>query len=199
MGGEQHGCFLSSVFCTAAADELGYLGPDPAARALTRGSTGAVGIVLTTVIGTALTEEMATQFLQAILEGLAPTGLSLTLLSGEEAAGHVPARDVPMDGVVVSIAIENPRIGMAPPTTVAGGVCRSGPGPGGALYQCRRPRRRTCSSGTSGGARPSPDRDRQCRRRRPTWLAKRFDARRPVLCHGATNAWVAGTAFRGWN
>jgi len=85
----------------AAADELGYLGPDPAARALARGSTGAVGIVLTTVIGTALTDEMATQFLQAILEGLAPTGLSLTLLSGEEAAGHVPARDVPMDGAVV--------------------------------------------------------------------------------------------------
>ncbi|MEP6562905.1 MAG: LacI family DNA-binding transcriptional regulator, partial [Nakamurella sp.] len=85
----------------AAAAELGYVGPDPAARALARGSTGAVGIVLTTVIGTAFSDEMATQFLRAILNGLAPTGLSLTLLSGEEAAGHVPARDVPMDGAVV--------------------------------------------------------------------------------------------------
>jgi|SRR6476620_9274731 hypothetical protein len=44
---------------------------------------------------------MATQFLRAILEGLAPSGLSLTLLSGEEAAGRVPARDVPMDGALV--------------------------------------------------------------------------------------------------
>ncbi|MET0965926.1 MAG: LacI family DNA-binding transcriptional regulator [Nakamurella sp.] len=85
----------------AAADELGYVGPDPAARALARGTTGAVGIVLTTVIGTAFTDEMATAFLRAILDGLAPTGLSLTLLSGEEAAGRVPARDVPMDGALV--------------------------------------------------------------------------------------------------
>ena len=31
----------------AAADELGYVGPDPAARALARGTTGAVGVLLT--------------------------------------------------------------------------------------------------------------------------------------------------------
>jgi DNA-binding LacI/PurR family transcriptional regulator len=85
----------------ATADELGYVGPDPAARALARGTTGAVGIVLTTVIGTAFTDEMATQFLAAVVEQLAPTGLSLTLLSTEEAAGRVPTRDVPMDGALV--------------------------------------------------------------------------------------------------
>ena len=85
----------------AAADELGYVGPDPAARALARGTTGAVGIVLTSVIGTAFADEVATQFLGAILDGLAPSGLSLTLLSTEEAGGRVPARDVPMDGTLV--------------------------------------------------------------------------------------------------
>ena len=85
----------------AAADEIGYVGPDPAARALARGTTGAVGIVLTTVIGTAFTDEVATQFLGAIVEGLAPTGLSLTLLTTEETAGRIPARDVPMDGTLV--------------------------------------------------------------------------------------------------
>jgi DNA-binding LacI/PurR family transcriptional regulator len=85
----------------AAAEELGYVGPDPAARALARGTTGAVGIVLTSMTGTAFADEMATKFLRAIIEGLAPTGLSLTLLSGEEAAGRVPARDVPMDGALV--------------------------------------------------------------------------------------------------
>ena len=37
----------------AAADDLGYVGPDPAARALARGTTGAVGIMLTSVIGSA--------------------------------------------------------------------------------------------------------------------------------------------------
>ena len=31
----------------AAADELGYVGPDPRARALARGRTGAVGIMIT--------------------------------------------------------------------------------------------------------------------------------------------------------
>src|SRR5690606_12590576 len=31
----------------AAASELGYAGPDPAARALARGSVGAVGVILT--------------------------------------------------------------------------------------------------------------------------------------------------------
>jgi DNA-binding LacI/PurR family transcriptional regulator len=85
----------------AAADELGYVGPDPAARALARGTTGVVGIMLTSVIGTAFSDEVATQFLASIVEGLAPYGLSITLLSSEETAGHVPARDVPMDGTLV--------------------------------------------------------------------------------------------------
>jgi len=85
----------------AAAEELGYVGPDPAARALARGTTGAVGIVLTSVIGSAFGDEVATGFLGAIVEGLAPSGLSLTLLSSEESGGHVPARDVPMDGTLV--------------------------------------------------------------------------------------------------
>ncbi len=85
----------------AAADELGYVGPDPAARALARGTTGAVGIVFTTMIGMAFADEVATQFLAAVVDRLAPTGLSLTLLSAEETAGRVPARDVPMDGALV--------------------------------------------------------------------------------------------------
>src|SRR6476660_5321651 len=85
----------------AAAEQLGYAGPDPAARALARGTTGAVGIVLTSVIGSAFGDEVATGFLGSIVEGLAPSGLSLTLLSSEETAGHIPARDVPMDGTLV--------------------------------------------------------------------------------------------------
>ncbi len=85
----------------AAADELGYVGPDPAARALARGTTGVVGVMLTSVIGTAFTDEVATRFLASIAEGLAPSGLSMTLLSSEETGRHVPARDVPMDGTLV--------------------------------------------------------------------------------------------------
>ena len=52
----------------ATAEELGYVGPDPAARALARGSTGAVGILLTDSLSEAFTDPVATTFLAAIAE-----------------------------------------------------------------------------------------------------------------------------------
>jgi DNA-binding LacI/PurR family transcriptional regulator len=85
----------------AAADALGYAGPDPAARVLATGSTGAVGVLLTDSLSYAFGDEFAAQFLGAIAEELAPTGLALTLLTSSGRAGNVPARDVPMDGAVV--------------------------------------------------------------------------------------------------
>jgi DNA-binding LacI/PurR family transcriptional regulator len=85
----------------AAADELGYVGPDPAARALARGATGAVGVLLTDSLHYAFTDEVATGFLAALVEGLAPTGLALTLLSSTEHDRVVPARDVAIDGALI--------------------------------------------------------------------------------------------------
>jgi DNA-binding LacI/PurR family transcriptional regulator len=85
----------------SAADELGYAGPDPSARALARGTTGAVGVLLTDSLRHAFTDEVATTFLGAIAEELAPTGLALTLLSASDHHGTIPARDVPMDGALV--------------------------------------------------------------------------------------------------
>src|SRR6185503_17909125 len=58
------------------AEELGYVGPDPAARALARGTTGAVGVLLTDSLRYAFTDEVATGFLAAAVEELAPTGLA---------------------------------------------------------------------------------------------------------------------------
>jgi DNA-binding LacI/PurR family transcriptional regulator len=84
-----------------AAEQLGYAGPDPAARALARGTTGAVGVLLTDSLHHAFTDEVATTFLGAIAEELAPTGLALTLLSASDQADMIPARDVPMDGALV--------------------------------------------------------------------------------------------------
>jgi DNA-binding LacI/PurR family transcriptional regulator len=84
-----------------AAEDLGYAGPDPSARALARGTTGAVGVLLTDSLRYAFTDEVATTFLGAIAEELAPTGLALTLLSASEQTTRIPARDVPMDGAVV--------------------------------------------------------------------------------------------------
>ncbi|WP_433347340.1 LacI family DNA-binding transcriptional regulator [Micromonospora sp. CA-111912] len=85
----------------AAAEEVGYVGPDPAARALAKGRTGAVGIVLTWSLNFAFTDLVATRFLGAIAEELAPTGLALTLLTSSDHGEIIPARDVPMDGAVV--------------------------------------------------------------------------------------------------
>ncbi len=85
----------------AAADELGYVGPDPAARALARGTSGAVGILLTESPRDAFADEVATGFLGAIAEELAPTGLALTLLHSSGRDDVNSARDVAMDGAVI--------------------------------------------------------------------------------------------------
>src|SRR4051794_31068702 len=85
----------------AAADELGYVGPDPAARALARGTSGAVRVLLTESLTYAFTDEVATGLLGAIADELAPTGVALTLLSTSQREDLVPARDVAMDGALV--------------------------------------------------------------------------------------------------
>jgi DNA-binding LacI/PurR family transcriptional regulator len=84
----------------ATAAELGYVGPDPAARTLAKGATGTVGILLTESPGHAFTDEYSTAFLAAIAEELARTGLALTLLPSGRAGSVIPTRDVAMDGAI---------------------------------------------------------------------------------------------------
>ena len=84
-----------------AADKLGYAGPDPAARALARGTTGAVGILLTDSLRYAFTDEVAAAFLGAIADEMADSGLAITLLTSSELQRVVPARDLPMDGALI--------------------------------------------------------------------------------------------------
>ena len=84
------------------AADLGYVGPDPAGRALARGTTGAVGVVLTDSLQYAFTDEVATGFLAAVADELAETGLALTLLTSNGRDDDViPARDVAIDGALV--------------------------------------------------------------------------------------------------
>jgi DNA-binding LacI/PurR family transcriptional regulator len=92
----------------AAAEELGYVGPDPAARALARGSTGAVGILLTDSLKYAFTDEVATNFLGAVADELAPSGRALTLLSTNEHDEVVPARDLALDAALVYSCSDSP-------------------------------------------------------------------------------------------
>ncbi len=85
----------------AVAEELGYVGPDPAARALAVGSSGAIGLLLSETPAYVLTDEVAMALVAAVSDELTPTGLALTLLSAAPQTGLVPARDVPLDGALV--------------------------------------------------------------------------------------------------
>jgi DNA-binding LacI/PurR family transcriptional regulator len=85
----------------AAAEELGYVGPDPAARALARGRVGSIGLLLTDRLGEAFQDAVATEFLAAVADGLAAEGLALTLITADAGAGFVPARDVALDGALI--------------------------------------------------------------------------------------------------
>lgn len=85
----------------AVADELGYCGPDPAGRALAKGATGAIGVLMSHSLSYAFRDEVTTGFLGAVADALAPAGLSLTLVPTVGCGELVPARDVPMDGALV--------------------------------------------------------------------------------------------------
>ena len=97
---DQLSAALREQILEAAAD-LGYVGPDPAARALARGSVGAVGVLMTDSVSYAFDDEVATAFFGALAEGLHPTGLALSLISSAATGDRVPARDLPLDGAIV--------------------------------------------------------------------------------------------------
>ncbi|WP_020123610.1 LacI family DNA-binding transcriptional regulator [Streptomyces canus] len=84
----------------AEAESLGYLGPDPSARSLATGATGAVGVLWATELRQALSDEVSARFLGAVADELAPSGLALTLLPTRAEGTVVLARDVAMDGAI---------------------------------------------------------------------------------------------------
>ena len=137
----------------AAAAELGYVGPDPAARALARGTAGAIGVLMTDSLAYAFSDEVATGFLGAVADELAPTGLALTLLTSARGE-HVPARDVPMDGALVySCGFDSSAVDWLTRRGLPHGVRRPGAGAGHPQRQRRRP-------GRGQGRRPAPRRPR---------------------------------------
>lgn len=85
------------------AARLGYSGPDPGARALSRGSTGVVGVILTERSADALNDPAATEFLAGVAEMLESEGKNLLLISGrpESSPGSSPVADAAVDGFVI--------------------------------------------------------------------------------------------------
>jgi DNA-binding LacI/PurR family transcriptional regulator len=97
----------------AAAEALGYPGPDPVARRLRTGRAGAVGMIFAERLGYQFTDPAAPVFLRGIALGMqeAPTGLLLIPDSRyrEEAARTV--REAAVDGFVIySVPQNDPRV-----------------------------------------------------------------------------------------
>jgi DNA-binding LacI/PurR family transcriptional regulator len=86
----------------SAAEELGYSGPDPAARALARGRTGSVGLLLTDRLSVVISDALGGEFVAAVSDELADHGMATTLLAPTQPDGVVEG-DVAMDGLLVYI------------------------------------------------------------------------------------------------
>jgi DNA-binding LacI/PurR family transcriptional regulator len=96
-----------------AARELGYGGPDPAARRLRTGRAGAFGLIFTSRLPWAFSDQAATTFLRGVAEGLEEAGAAMLIVptypSREEAAKLV--RDSAVDGFIVySVPEGDPRV-----------------------------------------------------------------------------------------
>lgn len=84
----------------AAADELGYAGPDPRARSLRRGRSGIVGAVLESTLSTAFRDPINVAMLDGIADVTGPADNSLLLLTESEGE-RSRLLDAPVDAVVL--------------------------------------------------------------------------------------------------
>ena len=95
----------------AAAAELGYSGPNPVARTLSRGETGSIGLVLDYPLTAALTDPATQLFLHGVAAGLEERALGLSLvpqMGGREAA---LVKSALVDGFIVYCTPEDdPRL-----------------------------------------------------------------------------------------
>lgn len=76
-----------------AARQLGYAGPNPAARSLRRGRVGAIGVLFTATLSYAFTDPYAVQFLRGLAEAAEhqETGLLLVPVSPDDEEAAVNA------------------------------------------------------------------------------------------------------------
>ena len=97
----------------ATAGRLGYAGPDPAARALSRGSSGAIGLVFTEELSFAFSDPAAVLVLQGLASACQEAGAGLLLLpvtaGRSDDASFV--KDAAVDGLVIySMPDEDPLV-----------------------------------------------------------------------------------------
>jgi DNA-binding LacI/PurR family transcriptional regulator len=86
----------------ATAADLGYAGPDPAARGLRKGRVGAVGYMLGDRLSYAFSDPAAIAFLDGLAGVLEPEGTGLLIIPGGESGGPPPelVSSAVVDGLV---------------------------------------------------------------------------------------------------
>ncbi len=112
----------------AAADELGYAGPDPRARSLRRGSSRTLGVVLGEHLPYAFEDPQAAVFLAGVAEVCAGVGHGMTILPLTGAEDDVARiRDAAVDGFVVWTTTDDDPVLEAISSTRLPAVVHSGP------------------------------------------------------------------------
>src|SRR5437773_7976831 len=87
----------------AAAEELGYAGPDPTARRLRTGRAGALGLIVAERLGYQFTDPAAPAFLRGVAWGMeeARTGLLLIPTSPSPDTAAAAVREAAVDGFII--------------------------------------------------------------------------------------------------
>src|SRR5919109_773623 len=94
-----------------AAERLGYSGPNPVARTLSRGKTGSLGLVLDYPLTIAFTDPGTVQFLHGVAAGCEEQALGLSLVPRIESGGAALVQRALVDGFVLyCVAPADPRM-----------------------------------------------------------------------------------------
>jgi DNA-binding LacI/PurR family transcriptional regulator len=94
-----------------AAAQLGYGGPDPAARSLRSGRAGAIGVVFRRRLAAALDDPGTTELVRGMAEAVDVESLALVLVPGPEArpSNALAVRSAAVDGLIVySVSSDDP-------------------------------------------------------------------------------------------
>ncbi len=115
----------------ATAEELGYGGPSAAGRALKRGRSDVLGVLLTEALPYAFGDPGTVSFLHGVTAATAAAGLALQLIPAAAETAQRLVRDAAVDGLIAhSPADGDPALAVALrrrlPTVVSGGPAAAG-------------------------------------------------------------------------
>lgn len=96
----------------AVAQDLGYMGPDPAARRLRTGRSGVIGLLFTEALSYAFTDPAAVGFLEGLAREAEAGGTALLLVPSPPGADAAHAvREAVVDGLCIySMADDQPSV-----------------------------------------------------------------------------------------